>query len=373
MALPAAGYIKAPYAAPSADISGYVAFVELPANASFWSDVNSSDGSRGRAALDSGPTELASDWIAFDDGGESGYVACYIGDAYAAASEAARTVRLYSPNTRNVAYSPSDTYGSDNAYASDDEGYYPIYGDSGSPVTDRTSNGEDISWSDADITVSSDVLEFTNGHSGVDLMSGKPLDGASGFTVTGFFRPDSITLDGGIFYTDTHGANEPILFWFDNAATDHVAALITTGDGTTGSLYAGATADLSEHYLSLVYDGSNVRLYIDGSEDTSGDFPDALTGTIEASGQGDYIMGNDAGFNKDYDGGMRHMRIKSAGVSAAWIAEEYAQLNDNATFWGTWSWVAAGGGDVFIEGLHEIEDGIGGVTAAGMGGVLQCG
>ena len=327
---------------PSAALTDFTLWVDLSdMPGDWWSAVDTADGTKGRAYKGDGSTRLACDWIDFDNGGNTGWLRVLWSGTLA--SSGTQQLWIEPPLDSNDSVAAADTYGSDNAYASDDEGYYPIYGDSGSPVTDRTSNGEDISWSDADITVSSDVLEFTNGHSGVDLMSGKPLDGASGFTVTGFFRPDSITLDGGIFYTDTHGANEPILFWFDNAATDHVAALITTGDGTTGSLYAGATADLSEHYLSLVYDGSNVRLYIDGSEDTSGDFPDALTGTIEASGQGDYIMGNDTGFNKDYDGGMRHMRIKSAGVSAAWVSEEYAQLNDNATFWGSWTWVAAGG------------------------------
>ena len=139
MALPSAGYDKAIYQAPAGDITGFTAIVNSENfSTDFWTDVNSSDGTRARFAKDTTPTEIAFDFIDFDDTGETGLARVYIGNSFAADSAATRTIRAYAPNTRNTAYSSSDTYGSDNAYDSDWLAYYPAGG-----ITDRTSNGND--------------------------------------------------------------------------------------------------------------------------------------------------------------------------------------------------------------------------------------
>jgi hypothetical protein len=39
-----------------------------------------------------------------------------------------------------------------------------------------------------------------------------------------------------------------------------------------------------------------------------------------------------------FDGAMQHAQLHSSARSADWIALEYDQTNNNATFWGTWTW-----------------------------------
>jgi hypothetical protein len=51
---------------------------------------------------------------------------------------------------------------------------------------------------------------------------------------------------------------------------------------------------------------------------------------------------------KWFDGRQQHIQIHSTALSADWIALEYDQTNDNATFWGAWTWNSAGGGGISI-------------------------
>jgi len=37
------------------------------------------------------------------------------------------------------------------------------------------------------------------------------------------------------------------------------------------------------------------------------------------------------------------VQVHSAALSDDWIAEEYAQSNDQPAFWGVWAWTAASG------------------------------
>ncbi len=352
MSLPAAGYDTAIYQAPVGDITGFTAIIDSENfSANFWTDVNSSDGTRGRFAKDTTPTEIAFDFIDFDDTGESGLVRVYIGNSFAADSAATRTIRAYSPNTRNTAYSPSDTYGSDNAYDANWEGYYPILGDSSTTMTDRTANGEDGTLQTG-VTFSADKLDFASSNEGVDLMSSKPLDGGTEFTIVIESNVVDISTDRGMFYTDTHSTFEPIAWWEDAAATDFNAVILTASGASTGVDLGGVAISLNDTHQVISWESSdNLRLYIDSVEDVSGAFPDAQAGTLDASGSTNYTLGNESNHGKDFYGTMWNIQIHSVKRSDDWISEEFDQTNDNATFWGTWAWTSAGA--TFNEAIAE--------------------
>lgn len=338
---------------PSAALTDFTLIVDLSGmSADWWTANDSSDGTKGRAFKADGTTELACDWIDFDNTGETGLLRVKWSGTFA--SSGTQQLWIEPPLAANDSVAANGTYGSDNAYVATDEGHYPIVGDSGSPVTDRTSNGETITWSDAQITVAADKLDFdsgSGGHPGADLMSSLPLDSVAGFTIAGLFTVDDVTADRGVFYTRSHAneVSDVVVFWMDNASPDHWGAIVQCVGDDSGVVYSDATPSASTVYhLVLTYGGSNLRLYIDGVEDTAGGFPATLTGNLLTTVDGNYRWGNPDGGAKDFDGQMQHMWVKSAGVSAAWAASENAQLTDNANFYTTWTWVPAGGASIVV-------------------------
>ena len=93
----------------------------------------------------------------------------------------------------------------------------------------------------------------------------------------------------------------------------------TDGIVSTGSLqHVGYTNDNTDN--TYYYAGSS------DSTDTAGN-PNSYAGVRAISA--------DASGAQEFDGIIDELQIHSAARSAAWIGEEYAQTNNNATFWGS--------------------------------------
>ncbi len=130
-------------------------------------------------------------------------------------------------------------------------------------------------------------LEGTTTNAEIELDGDLILDGGTEFTALVCVTPDAITADRGLFYTDGHAGGEPILFWLDNAGTDHIAGLINTSAGTTGADYTSYVPSSGVQVTTALTwrSGEPMRCYVDGVEDTGGGFPSAsLGGTLDTSG-----------------------------------------------------------------------------------------
>src|SRR6056297_3267170 len=117
------------------DFTLIVDLADMPAN--WWSAVTSSDGTRGRVYKGDGSTRLAADWIDFDDTAETGLLRVLWSGTLA--STGTQQLWIEPPVSGNDAVAADNTYGSDNAYDDDWEGYYPFF-----DLNDRTSNGRDL-------------------------------------------------------------------------------------------------------------------------------------------------------------------------------------------------------------------------------------
>ena len=341
MTIPSAGYDSATITNPSAALTDFSLLVDLSTmSVDWWADVNTSDGTRGRVST-SGGTELAVDWIDFDDSAETGFArVLWTGTL---ASSGTQILRIYSPNTRSAAVAAADTYGSDNAYKTTLEAYYPLDGGSSA---DRTVNSLDLTDFNTPTTgVASQVGEGFNfnGSNQYSEIAASPVS-ALPITLSGWFKND-IGSSGSrclFFYGDSSSSAS----WF--SLEYNGSDIQSYGRGTYAPTYTSSGTDYADgnwhHIVGICFytDRGNVSLYIDGSYVGGGAFSGSDIAienfdTVSIARRGDLSPG------QYFDGTEDDLQIHSEILSAEWIAEEYAQGDNQSTFWGTWAWTAVGG------------------------------
>ncbi|PKL40760.1 MAG: hypothetical protein CVV44_03900 [Spirochaetae bacterium HGW-Spirochaetae-1] len=321
MALPATGYDLGTISNPSSALTDFTFIVDLSRmSSSWWADVDSSDGTRGRAAMGDG-TELACDWIDFDNSGETGLLRVKWSGTLA--SSGTQQVRIYPPNTRNAAVSDSDTYGSDNAYDSYHGWYFPTPLDA-DRIAGVTATG---------YNTPSEVSGLIGSAVDFDDASSEYIDTDSDFSVSGDWTASVLVhIDDA---DAAHGIMGSGWRWF--MGNDGYNYLRIDGSFeyiNTGAIYGDwHTLSFSYTYLS-----GNLAFYLDGG------LVDDYARTSEMSLSGEPLnMGRERNGGTSYmDGRLQHVSIDTAVRSAAWHAHESDQLLDNATFWGTWAWQSGG-------------------------------
>lgn len=327
MTLPTAGQAAdATAATPSSSVTDFTVMIDLSRMpAAWWADVDTSDGTRGRAG-DGAGAEYAVDWIDFDDVAETGWARVLVTGTHSSVS--GETVRMYAPNTRNAAVAASATYGSDNAYDADWGNYWPLH-----DTSDRVGGHT--------LTV--------NGSATLGVTAGK-VGGAAQFTGSG---TDFLST------TANAGFTEATIMWWQNVPSSAATfAHFIWWDAsnrilgkTFYSLVFGGTSfnaasdwrdGVTKHVAITVNSSGGTDQYIDGLLDTS------VTLAGPSPGTAGLEIGNDG-----MDGWLDDMQVQTSVRSAAWIDHEYDQTNDNATFWGTWAAVTLGGGSNIPAIMHH--------------------
>lgn len=90
------------------------------------------------------------------------------------------------------------------------------------------------------------------------------------------------------------------------------------------------------YHIMLAWDGTTIRLYIDGVENTAGDFPVAATGTTTFE-SGDYhSIGAEMSPTayRFFDGQTMEVRVADEGKSAAWALASNHNMRDSLLSWG---------------------------------------
>ena len=349
------------------DFSGMVNINLATQGSDFWDDVNTTDGRRGRAFKDDGITELATDWIDFNSTAKTGWLRVKWSGTLT--SSGTQIIRIFSPNTRNTAYAKSDTYGSDNAYASHWKLYLPMEEDgASSDFFDRTANGND--------GINTNVLQNTSGKVGnacdynltgrTNAGSDSTLDDLSEFTYLAwgeYGSSASATKSRIIDKGDGNDTGTGPLFRVDYISPEVVRLYGEVDYSTTNAVVYSTTniwnATPTWKHLALTFLSDDLEIYLNGSNDTNSNTAGIGSQITDASRN--LNIGNSAFDTRDWPESLDDVQVHSVALSADWISEEYSQTNDNATFWGTWNWTAGAGAGIttILSAVRSISDSIG--------------
>jgi hypothetical protein len=253
-----------------------------------------------------------------------------------------------------TAYSANETYGSDNAYDSNWEGYWPLSSD----FNDRTSNGNNLttagSISAGGVTgLLGDATEFDGTDDRAYAQNVASMSSSTEHTVISSWYADTFDpissfshfiLELSDDYTNT---TDSIRLTCGEVDSVNVVTVSTDGGNTgdTSSDTHGVSWSTATWYQSaVVWDQPNTHLqwYNDGTSIYNN------TSYSDTSSASDIVMGSNSVPDRWFDGRQQHLQIHSTARSADWISLEYDQTNDNATFWGTWTWNSTGGGGISI-------------------------
>ena len=330
MAIPSTTYDIATITNPTSALTDFTLMIDLSRMSSaWWAEVDTSDGTRGRASKNDGTTELATDWIDFDDTAETGLLRVkYTGTL---ASSGTQIIRVYPPNTGNSAYGVSDTYGQYNAYSSNWVGYWPLSTDF-NDRTSNTNNGTGVGG-----VVAGDVSGYIgkatsfNGSEGVDI-------GAVGLSWAGVNKPASMLAIAKVTtQTSTDivfGTRDGIDLW---KLQNNNTSWENQFDPVNGGQTVSASSDLNWVILQCGYDGTDIYLDVDNVSTTVADSSNFTIGDLWSIGK----RGN--ALSEYFNGNIQHVALYDDNKNTTWRTEEYSQTNDNATFWGTWTNVPVSG------------------------------
>jgi len=330
MSIPATTYDIATITNPSSALTDFTLIVDLSRMSSaWWSAVNASDGTRGRASKSDGTTELACDWIDFNDTAETGLVR--VKWTGILASSGTQQIRIYPPNTTNTAYGVSDTYGQYNAYDSELVFYAP--------------DGGDINRTDSGFTVSAVGTQTAGGAIGplgdatqINDSNGWDFDTSPSNSQPELTASAIVNIDTMITRNAIFDAANGSSYRFSCLATGSPTFRLRPSDGLTHDIANVIEALQWEHVVYSYSSINQIQSAYRNGELTNSEIVNG--GILKNDHTNDFIGHGSDG--SELTGRLQHFALYHSQPNASFIKEEYSQTNDNATFWGTWTNVPVG-------------------------------
>lgn len=324
-------YANATVTNPSSSLTDFSLLVDLSRlPQSWWDDVDTSDATKGRASKGDGTTELAVDWLDFDNTAETGWARInWVGTL---SSTGTQIVRIYPPKSENTSYAATATYGQYNAYDDDWNGYWTL---DDSNYDDRTSNQNSGTLTGTDSSVAAKVGDGRDlGNNSWIEVTSLPQIRDSQITIMAWGRKTSFSGSESLFGSSnigTFGQWEVTLRTVDGTP-QFVLNSFDTNDRVSGSSSFPTNAWT---HLCGVYDGTDLIIYQDATNE----------GSVTPTGSWDRLnsawLGGFGDNNNEWNGDLDEVQLHSTGRSADWVKQEYDQTDDQATFWGTWSYNSA--------------------------------
>ena len=344
------GYDEQSVTNPSAALTDFTVLIDVSTLSATFKSTVQSDGADIRVAKGDN-TELPYDLIgwAYNAGAPTGIIrAKYSGTMASSGTQNVRVFAGYTPGTA-VAYSASETFGSDNAY---DSNWYLYLPDGGfGALGDRTSNGNTatgaggISGGDSTGLLGIAATNYDGVSGSYDLGVDDTLDSLAGFSVSMFADMDGTSGASGLFSDWASSGDGHLLFRLNGSTLQcYINNTTQTGPATQ----TGPSSSAGFQQFAADYDGSNLIASVDGS-DGSGV---STSGTLTTTNTNVLKIGRSPHTSADASD-MQACEIQFHTISraAAWRAHEYLQVTNQASFFGTWAWTAAAGGGTILPQL----------------------
>ncbi|HMA78205.1 MAG TPA: LamG-like jellyroll fold domain-containing protein, partial [Candidatus Paceibacterota bacterium] len=307
----------------ASSLSDFPVYVDLSLlGGHFFSNV-ASDGSDIRVTTDDGRTEIAREVVSIDTGSGTGELHF---NAPSISDSANTTFYVYYGAAGEQELQASSTYGAQQVW---NDNYVAVYHYDDTPsgsnsILDSTANANHgtsqggLSGSNLTTGRLSQGYNFSGGNYYIDFP--QLVGGNSQMTVSYWINNPSYN-DGRAFSSGGSGLSQ-VLVWPDDAG-----GLECIIDGTRVGNSANPTGWV---HHACTYDGATIRNYANSVPEGTG----SKTGTIATIGSGDRF-GVDGGLSAYLQDTVDELRIKSTPVSGDWLAAEYTNQTNPATFFAT--------------------------------------
>ena len=343
------GYDEQSGTAPGATLTDFTLLIDISTLSATWKSNVQSDGADIRITKGDGTTELPFDLIdwTYNAGAPTGAIRC----KWSSTMSAAPTVRIWAGYTGGtaVAYEATETYGSDNAYASH---WLAYWHDGGS--TDRTANGADLT--QAGSTLAGTIkgfpaTDYPGGATNYGHSSAVSLSGRSEASLLGWVSPDVTVASMSSFGQWGSSSSSQIALVTIQISNEVLCGIRSSGSAVYPSS-TGTISDGSEAMIGMTHKTGEQRIYIDGAIDGTA----TMAGSLNTSATEQMTVGAQSHNTTPtgyFNGKISMVQAHSTSLTTDWIAEEYAQVNSQSTFWGTWAWTAASGGTIIPQIMHH--------------------
>lgn len=337
-------HFSIPQARIPADVTDFPVYVDLSMFGSAFFDAVKTDGRDIRITAGDGVTELPIELVSINTGTDTGEL-YFKADLY---RNAPNDFYIYYQNEDAIAYSRSDTYGSNNVWTNNYLAVYHLEEDAAGTSNlnlykDSTVNaydGDDYNTSNGKTGLFGKGQEFGDSQDDYLILPREVLNGVTNLTTSWWHQTTvggSQTIVSGAKDNTAAGTNEYIAYfsatnnfqiYYQNAAEDFGLS-DTIGTHNTGSwnFFAVTGEDAIDE----------VNYFVNGVGDTENPDPQPITTLSIANGG--LIVGQEqdslgGGFQntQNFEGLLDELRFASVVRSSNWLAIEYANMNDVTSF-----------------------------------------
>ena len=305
----------------------YVSLAEFGTGHGIWSNVDSA-GADIRITQSDGETLVPREIVAIDTTAKTGEVHF---EANSLSSSSDTDFYVYYGNGSATEPSASDANGKYNVWDANFMGVYHLEEAAESVVssTSQQVNEYDPSASTATsvtgILDGGKALDFNGSTNTIIFQTGVDtyLSPTSALQFELWFNADAKGSDV-LLYCRGDSTTKGYGFWFWNS---NLRAQIGSS-GWSNLTYALSSISLNtDYHIVGNWDGSTYRLYVNGSQVDSGAYSGSQTYSSSQMTIGTRASGD------DFDGHIDELRIHDTARSASWIATQYNNQSDPATFW----------------------------------------
>jgi hypothetical protein len=166
------------------------------------------------------------------------------------------------------------------------------------------------------VRTSSETLSITDA-------SQTGLDITGNITMVAWMRPSTIPADMGICGKTDGNLNRSYYLYIENTGPVLKAKVSATGGGAAQPYGATTLSANTWYHVALVYNGTDIRLYLNGSLDSNGANNPLTYSSGIYNGTGDFAIGSRGNVDDFFDGQIDEVAVFNRALSADEIQEIY--------------------------------------------------